>query len=129
MANKLTPEGAAIWARKHLDDVPLIYSSTDAHTVSQAQAKYGKQQIANCIETFFATTAQLLRDAGYRRIISAGGETSGAVVAALKADALEIDPGVPAVKVVGTDLTLALKSGNFGRQVFFAHAAQALKAQ
>ncbi|MBL4813268.1 MAG: four-carbon acid sugar kinase family protein, partial [Rhodobacteraceae bacterium] len=132
MGGELTPGAAAAWAKKHADGVPLIYSSTDAKTVSQAQATYGKQEIADQIEGFFAATARLLRDAGYSRIISAGGETSGAVVAALGADALEIgpeiDPGVPAVKVVGAELALALKSGNFGREDFFAHAAEVLKA-
>ena len=35
----------------------------------------------------------------------------------------EIDPGVPALAVPETGLTLALKSGNFGADDFFAKAA------
>jgi uncharacterized protein YgbK (DUF1537 family) len=69
-------------------------------------------------------------DYGFGAIISAGGETSGAVVEALNADALEIgpmiDPGVPAIKVTGQDLVLALKSGNFGAPDFFEKAAKVL---
>ena len=38
----------------------------------------------------------------------------------------EIDLGVPALKVVGRDLALALKSGNFGAPDFFARAAEVL---
>lgn len=68
---------------------------------------------------------------GVTRLISAGGETSGAVVNALEADALRIgpmiDPGVPAVVTVGQPLALALKSGNFGADDFFLKAARVLE--
>ena len=68
---------------------------------------------------------------GYRRIIVAGGETSGAVAQAVT-DQLgifamhigpEIDPGVP-ILTIGQDtpVALALKSGNFGAEDFFAKA-------
>jgi 3-dehydrotetronate 4-kinase len=64
---------------------------------------------------------------GVRRVVVAGGETSGAVVGALGVDALtigpEIDPGVPWTRTLaGTDLALALKSGNFGAPDFFLKA-------
>jgi uncharacterized protein YgbK (DUF1537 family) len=56
----------------------------------------------------------------------AGGETSGAVVAALGIKALrigsQIDPGVPAVEARPDGLLLALKSGNFGAEDFFHKA-------
>lgn len=126
----MTPQIAAQWAQKHQNDLPLIYSSTDPDAVKHAQNKHGKHKIADRIESFFATTACLLRDAGFTRIISAGGETSGAVVEALDVAAMEIgpeiDPGVPALRVSGTGLVLALKSGNFGREAFFTHAAKIL---
>jgi len=38
----------------------------------------------------------------------------------------EIDPGVPALHAVGSTMTLALKSGNFGSVDFFAKAAKRL---
>jgi 3-dehydrotetronate 4-kinase len=67
-----------------------------------------------------------------RRMIVAGGETSGAVMQALKIQALEIgeiiDPGIPSLKSVGgRPLTLALKSGNFGSPQFFVKAVEALR--
>jgi len=34
----------------------------------------------------------------------------------------EIDPGVPALRVEGAELALALKSGNFGGEDFFERA-------
>jgi len=62
----------------------------------------------------------------------AGGETSGAVVKALGAEALrigpEIDPGVPWTVTEGAPvrLALALKSGNFGNPDFFLNAWERL---
>ena len=66
-----------------------------------------------------------------RRLIVAGGETSGAVVAAFGVGALaigpEIDPGVPWTRTMsGPPLALALKSGNFGAPDFFLKAWEIL---
>ena len=62
---------------------------------------------------------------GVTRLVTAGGETSGAVVEGLEIDRLEIgpeiDPGVPVMRASG-DLVLALKSGNFGAPDFFEKA-------
>ena len=64
--------------------------------------------------------------------MSAGGETSGAVVRGLGCEALEvgpeIDPGVPAMRVTGRDMAIALKSGNFGSVDFFEKAVRMLGA-
>jgi uncharacterized protein YgbK (DUF1537 family) len=62
-----------------------------------------------------------------------GGETSGAVLSALGVESLrigpEIDPGVPALAEEGPrGLRLALKSGNFGAEDFFARALRSLGA-
>jgi len=66
---------------------------------------------------------------GVTKIITAGGETSGAIVEALKLNMLEIgpeiDPGVPALRA-GENLVVALKSGNFGGPDFFAKASRIL---
>jgi uncharacterized protein YgbK (DUF1537 family) len=68
---------------------------------------------------------------GVERIIVAGGETSGAVVSALKIPAArlvsQIAPGVPALLGLGSKpLGLALKSGNFGGPDFFEAAQEHL---
>ncbi|QPH53415.1 3-oxo-tetronate kinase [Pontivivens ytuae] len=114
-------------------DCPLIYSSADPATVAAAQAAHGREKVAGAIEGLFAELAGLLAERGVTRIISAGGETSGAVVAGLGAEALEIGPeiapGVPALRVRGRPLVLALKSGNFGQEDFFARAAGVLDAR
>ena len=67
--------------------------------------------------------------ASLRPLVVAGGETAGAVVAALGIEGLrigrEIDPGVPwTTTLSGPPLELALKSGNFGSDDFFLKAFQ-----
>ena len=66
-----------------------------------------------------------------RRLIVAGGESSGACVQALEVSQLrigpQIDPGVPwcyadAAKHAPGGLHLALKSGNFGSDALFSKA-------
>ena len=74
------------------------------------------------------------RDAGARRFVVAGGESSGAVTQALGVSRLdigaEIAPGVPWTfcRSGGADIALALKSGNFGTEDFFADALAGLEA-
>jgi uncharacterized protein YgbK (DUF1537 family) len=129
---RASPEAAADWAfeAQAAGKLPLICSSADPDTVRAAQARFGREAVSEAIEAFFAATARGLLARGVRRLIVAGGETSGAVVSTLKIAAFEIgpeiDPGVPALRVPGERLTLALKSGNFGAKDFFAKAARVL---
>jgi uncharacterized protein YgbK (DUF1537 family) len=79
------------------------------------------------IEQTLGRIAQGLVARGVRRLVVAGGETSGAVVGALGVQGLyigpEIDPGVPWTFSIGQPtLALALKSGNFGTPDFFTKA-------
>lgn len=111
------------------DGIPVAFSSADPEVVKDVQNRFGLEKSANAIERFFAETARLLVAQGVTRLITAGGETSGAVVEGLNLKTLEIgpeiDPGVPALRASPT-LTLALKSGNFGTPDFFTKAAKAL---
>ena len=77
-----------------------------------------------------AAIATGARAGGVRRFIIAGGETSGAVAKALNADRLAVGPSIaPGVPWCATldhqPLALALKSGNFGAETFFADAVEA----
>lgn len=109
--------------------IPLATSSASPEIVAKAQQRFGQARSAEAIESFFAEVAHLLVDGGVTALVTAGGETSGAVVDALGITAmeigLEIAPGVPALRA-GPDLVLALKSGNFGDTNFFATAASVL---
>jgi 3-dehydrotetronate 4-kinase len=110
---------------------PLVYSSGAPEVVRQIQQRYGREAVAARLDALFADTARELLRRGWRRIVVAGGETSGAVAQAvaeeLGVDAMalgpEIDPGVPVLSV-GTEapVALALKSGNFGSPDFFTKA-------
>ncbi|WP_420413780.1 3-oxo-tetronate kinase [Roseibium sp.] len=113
------------------DTPPLLFTSADPTIVKEAQRIHGRDESAAAIETLFHKLAAALSEAGVHRIVVAGGETSGAVVSGLKADSLEIGPkiaaGVPALKVSGQPLALALKSGNFGGPDFFSEALEILE--
>ncbi|MCZ8187218.1 MAG: four-carbon acid sugar kinase family protein [Beijerinckiaceae bacterium] len=107
--------------------LPLVYSSAAPEEVSALQARFGTEKVAHAVEGFFAGLARTLVASGYTRLITAGGETSSAIVGGLALKALaigpEIDPGVPALVHEGEPaLALALKSGNFGAPDFFAKA-------
>jgi len=125
---RVTAQDMATWAL-NAGGVPLIYSSADPEVVTQVQKKFGQAQSSAALEGFFATIAALAIDAGATRIITAGGETSGAVIEHLDLGTLEIGPeidaGVPALRA-RDDLVVALKSGNFGAVDFFAKAAGVL---
>ncbi|WP_265502623.1 3-oxo-tetronate kinase [Paracoccus beibuensis] len=123
-----TADDAASWALAQ-QGLPLVYSSADPKSVQQVQKLHGSGEVAARLDAFFAATARLLVAGGVTRLITAGGETSGAVVEGLNLSSLEIgpeiDPGVPAMRA-GDRLVLALKSGNFGAEDFFAKAANLL---
>jgi uncharacterized protein YgbK (DUF1537 family) len=110
---------------------PLAYSSGTPEEVEALQARFGRERVAASLDALFAETACMLVAAGIRRLVVAGGETSGAVVSALDLGALaigaEIDPGVPVLLSGGErPVALALKSGNFGAPDFFAKALERL---
>jgi uncharacterized protein YgbK (DUF1537 family) len=128
IAGEMTPEAAADWALAQ-HGVPLISATAEPARVAAVQARHGRETAAAALEGFFAATARVLVARGVTRLVTAGGETSGAVVEGLGLPALdigpEIAPGVPALRG-GPELVLALKSGNFGGPDFFAEAAAVL---
>jgi len=132
MEQQITPKDAARFALD-AQSTALIYSSADPETVKAAQERFGREAVAGKLEEFFAETARQLVAGGVKRLVTAGGETSGAVVEGLKIRALrigpEIAPGVPAVADQGRDLVLALKSGNFGDEDFFEKALAVLEGK
>lgn len=126
---RMDAETAAGWLLT-TGGLPLVYSSAEPSVVAAAQAKYGRAESAEAFEQFFAKIAQLCTAAGVTKLLTAGGETSGAVVEGLGLSQLqigpEIDPGVPALRA-SDSLVLALKSGNFGTEDYFEKAAKVLE--
>jgi len=118
---------ALAWARERLGSAPvLVYATSAPAEVAAVQQRLGVERAGDLVENCLATVAAGLADSGVRRLVVAGGETSGAVVQALAVHTLRIgapiDPGVPWTQAEGRPLLLALKSGNFGGVDFFAKA-------
>jgi uncharacterized protein YgbK (DUF1537 family) len=124
---------ALAFAAGHLGRAPfLISASRPPAEVAAIQAALGRERAGALIEQAMARIARELVAQGVRRLVVAGGETSGAVVDALGVRALRIgpsiDPGVPWTVSLGEPpLALALKSGNFGAPDFFARAFRRLE--
>ncbi len=112
---------------------PLVYATAAPAQVKAAQGRLGIEQAGHLVETAMAACAAAARDHGTRRFVIAGGETSGAVANALCITRLqigpEIAPGVPwcTAQSAGHDIAITMKSGNFGREGFFAEALGMLK--
>ncbi|MEV8467634.1 3-oxo-tetronate kinase [Fluviibacterium sp. DFM31] len=127
------PGPALDWlAQQDLGRAPILYATAEPASVAKAQERLGVAQAGRLVEDTLAACAVAARDAGARRIIVAGGETSGAVTQALGVNQLdighEIAPGVPWTWCMsgGQQIALALKSGNFGAEGFFTQAQDTL---
>jgi 3-dehydrotetronate 4-kinase len=135
VAGKDEARRAVDWAKKFLANGPiLIASSSTPDQVSALQARHGRDAAGHAIEQAMADIAEGLVAAGVRRLVVAGGETSGAVVDRLKIPGFlvgaEIAAGVPVLRAVGAkdgDMLLALKSGNFGGPEFFSDALKLMR--
>jgi 3-dehydrotetronate 4-kinase len=118
------------WAKNRVEAGPILIASSEApEQVAALQARYGREKSGHAIEHALAEIASQLVNFGVRRLVVAGGETSGAAVDRLGVSAFrlgpEIAPGVPLMRTVGRkggDLQMALKSGNFGGRDFFTRA-------
>jgi uncharacterized protein YgbK (DUF1537 family) len=128
--NRQEAAQAVAWAKKRLAEAPvLIAVSAEPQDVVALQARFGREMSGRAIEAAMAAIAQGLVAAGVRRLIVAGGETSGAVVDRLGVTAFRLGPeiaaGVPLMRTIGReggDMQMALKSGNFGGRDFFMRA-------
>ncbi|MEU8707711.1 3-oxo-tetronate kinase [Streptomyces sp. NPDC048565] len=134
-----TVAGLVAFARRAWDDdpakPPLIYAVDDLGDLEQ-EAPHQATPASELVELALATCATDLVAAGARRLLVAGGETSGAVVTALGIRTLAIGtpiaPGVTWARAEGRAqgrdhaVDLALKSGNFGDTAIFTEAWSAL---
>jgi uncharacterized protein YgbK (DUF1537 family) len=126
---------ALAWAADRITDGPiLIASSSTPDQVAALQSRHGRDAAGHAIEQAMADIAEGLVRSGVRRLVVAGGETSGAVVDRLGIPGFlvgeEIAAGVPVLRAVGADkgeMLLALKSGNFGGTEFFSDALKLMR--
>jgi uncharacterized protein YgbK (DUF1537 family) len=127
--------GALAWAEGKLGAKPIVIAaSAPPEKVAAVQARFGREAAGTLLEDAMARIAAVLVERGVRRMVVAGGETSGAAVRQLGVRSLrigaEIDPGVPwtLAEGAGPPLMMALKSGNFGAPDFFTKAFDLLGA-
>jgi uncharacterized protein YgbK (DUF1537 family) len=126
---------ALSWAAERLKEGPvLIVSSSAPEQVAALQFRHGRDAAGHAIEQAMADIADGLVRSGVRRLVVAGGETSGAVVDRLGIPGFlvgaEIAAGVPVLRAVGAkegEMLLALKSGNFGGPRFFSDALDLMR--
>jgi 3-dehydrotetronate 4-kinase len=116
-------EPALAWLLDRLGDEPvMVYSSAPAAERGPADA-----YVADQLEATIGALAKAAVDAGARRVVVAGGETSGAVVDALGVKSVvvdaETDRGVPWCSTPDHRISLLLKSGNFGASDLLVRAA------
>ena len=135
IAGKGEARRALAWATDRLREGPvLIASSSTPEEVAALQSRHGRDATGHAIEQAMADIAEGLVSAGVRRLVVAGGETSGAAVDRLGIPGFlvgaEIAAGVPVLRAVDAkagDMLLALKSGNFGGPEFFSDALKLMR--
>lgn len=131
-----TQNAEEIWktVQEAADQEYLIYSAGATDPSSREYKNEEEALLASrALEETMAKLGRSAFDAGYTRIIVAGGETSGAVALELGFDAFiigeSIAPGVPVlIPLHNPDIRIALKSGNFGQEDFFERALSMTRA-
>ncbi|MEO6998182.1 MAG: 3-oxo-tetronate kinase [Terracoccus sp.] len=115
------------WAAGLMAEQPvLIAADTTPAGIDATRQRFGHEAASARIERALGLVAKGLVTAGVRRLVVAGGETSGAVAQALGIRSVRIGPsicpGVPWTASSDPDIAIAFKSGNFGGDDFFAEA-------
>jgi uncharacterized protein YgbK (DUF1537 family) len=135
VAGKQEARRALAWATDRMKDGPILIASSAApNDVAALQKRHGRDAAGHAIEQAMADIAEGLVQSGVRRLVVAGGETSGAVVDRLGIPGFLVGPeiaaGVPVLRAVGLKegaMLLALKSGNFGGPEFFSDALKLMR--
>ncbi|MFI6303223.1 3-oxo-tetronate kinase [Amycolatopsis thailandensis] len=120
--------GALAWYESLSESGPLVYSTSSPAALRRTQQELGVTRAAAILEKATGLIAVGLVERGVRRLVAAGGETSGAVVTALEVHGgvigAEAAPGVPWIHPVEDHRpALLLKSGNFGDPDLLAKAS------
>lgn len=128
-------ERARAWAAEHIGRTPFaIGTSADVDMVSAAQQAFGRDGAARLAEQILGEVSSMLVEMGVRRLMVAGGETSGAVLEALGVKQLQVGPYVPKGIALATAQTsdgplgLCLKSGRIGADDVFLERLAAFTA-
>ena len=122
------------FAQSHLPNRAIAIATTaPQHEVEALQQTYGRATVADKAESILAEIATILvRDFSVRRIIVAGGETSGSVVQALGIDRLTMGPyqGLGVCRGVANlpePVALMFKSGKQGNPDVFSEVLREMR--
>jgi uncharacterized protein YgbK (DUF1537 family) len=116
------------WAAPRLTDGPVaVATSADPAGVEAAQGRFGREGAAGRADAVLAAVARGLRDRGVAKLVVAGGETSGAVLAALGVRQVEVGVyddlfGGYCHQRQPAPLSLVLKAGSIGGDDFLFKA-------
>ena len=84
-------DAIAAWAAEHLPRGPVaVATSAGREGVAAAQQVFGREGAALRADRLLGEVARRLRELGVRKFVVAGGETSGAVFAALGVERLDV---------------------------------------
>lgn len=120
------------WAAPRIGTQPFCIATTgDDAAVAKAQGAMGAIGAARRAERLMAGIARGLREMGIRRLVVSGGETSGAVVAALDVKSVRVLPEGPlgsgfCVTEHPVRMGLFLKSGKIGENDILLRGLEAL---
>lgn len=126
LSGRTTLEMFKKFIEEHLFESVLIYSCDCTENIRNMPPDV-KERSSAVLEAAMSELAEFAVSCGVKRLIVAGGETSGAVTKRLDFQNFyigdSIAPGVPVmIPVERTDIRLVLKSGNFGQPDFFLRA-------
>lgn len=118
-------EEAITFAETHLGRGPVAISiAAEPARVGEIQSTLGVRTAQDLGEAFCGAVAAALRERGVRRLVVAGGETSGAVARACGAERLQVmpSPRIPggiAVERSGAPMAYYFKAGKMGGETIF----------
>lgn len=122
-AEQLAARAVEWWDEQPADAAALIYSSSPA-----SERRDDVPGAGELYERTAGLIAAQLSDRGVKRMLIAGGETSGEVIRALGTTVAvvgeEVAPGAPWIHDERRDVHLILKSGNFGDEELFVDVAR-----
>jgi len=134
-----TPDAASAineamnWALPRLNEGPVaIATSASPEAVRAAQDRYGRDGAAALAEAILGGLALALKQAGVRRFVVAGGETSGSIVEHLGVKRLRVGayggPGIGNAVTDGVEpMGFCLKSGKLGPVDLFLSALHSME--
>lgn len=122
------------WTKDRLENGPVAVGTTaDPEGVKRAQSELGREGAATLADKVLSTISQHLYQLGVRKFVVAGGETSGAVMAALGIEQVavatydEVLFGGYCHRAGSNPLSLVLKAGGVGDDNFIHIALERMR--